>query len=47
MKAGGRTEGAGEEVEELEKELRRCEEEENYERAAEIQKKIERLQHGL
>ena len=46
-KAGGRTEGAGEEVEELEKELRRCEEEENYERAAEIQKKIERLQHGL
>ena len=46
-KAGGRTEGTGEEVEELEKELRRCEEEENYERAAEIQKKIERLQHGL
>ena len=34
-------------VEELEEELRQCEEKEEYERAAEIQKKIDELKNGL
>jgi protein-arginine kinase activator protein McsA len=40
-----RVEGA-ESLEELEEELKRCEEKEEYERAAEIQKKIEELKNN-
>ena len=39
----GTTLSGGEDIDELEEELRRCEEDEDYERAAEIMKKIEKL----
>lgn len=39
----GTTLSGGQNIEELEQELRRCEEDEDYERAAEIMKKIENL----
>ena len=42
----GRHGTAGEELKRLEEELRRCEDREDYERAAEIQKRIESLRHS-
>jgi protein-arginine kinase activator protein McsA len=39
----GNTLSSSESIESLEEELQRCEENENYERAAEIMKEIERL----